>query len=368
MTLRIADLHVRIVPHRLRADRVVVSSAGVHDESSFIEVTVFDADGRRGFGEGATTPMWSGEHPRAARRIIEALLAPAVVGHSFDHPRQLQQALDRAAVGNPFAKAAIDTAAWDLWAKAQGKSVTSLIADREPVRRLPTRVSIGAYGVARTVELARAFWDAGIRVLKFKVGVPLEGATDADRLRAVRDALGDEPVFTVDANGGYATVDAAVRAVESMRGTNIVLMEQPTPRDRMSMLAEVRKRIDVPILADEAVFTPDHLAEALDLDAFDILGLYPGKNGGFTHALAMARTAAQAGKVCAIGSNLETDLGLAAMGALAGALRAFDTTHFAGDFASSVYYDQSSITDPLPLDDGCLTLPVAGPGFGVEPV
>ena len=368
MTLRITDLHVRVVPHRLRADRVVVSSAGVHDESTFIEVTVTDADGRRGFGEGATTPMWSGEHPRAAKQIIESLLAPAVIGHSFDHPQQVQQALDRVAVGNPFAKAAIDTAAWDLWAKAQAASVMSLIADREPVRRLPTRVSIGAYGVARTVELAKAFWDAGIRVLKFKVGVPLERATDADRLRAVRDVLGDEPVFTVDANGGYASVDAAVRAVESMRETNIVLLEQPTPRDRMAMLAEVRRRVDVPILVDEAVFTPDDLAEAIELDAFDIVGLYPGKNGGFTHALAMAQTAAKAGKACAIGSNLETDLGLAAMGALAGALRAFDTTHFAGDFASSVYYERSSITRPLPLEAGCLVLPEAGAAFGVEPV
>src|SRR6185312_7148185 len=104
---------------------------------------------------------------------------------------------------------------------------------------------------------------------------------------------------------------------------DLALAEQPTPRDRISLLADVRRRVPVPILADEAVFTPADLDEALDLDAFDILSIYPGKNGGFTHSLAMARKAQAAGKPCAIGSNLETDLGQAAMIGLASSLSAF---------------------------------------------
>jgi muconate cycloisomerase len=204
-----------------------------------------------------------------------------------------------------------------------------------------------------------------VQTLKFKVGVP--AFDDAARLKAVRDELGDAPVFTVDANGGYATEDAAVRAVEELLPFNLALVEQPTPRERIAMLARVRKRVaPMPILIDEGVFSPPQLAEALDLDAFDLLSIYPGKNGGFTHALEMAQTAAKAGKACAIGSNLETDLGQAAMATLAGGLSAFPVHRLACDLPGALFYQESSTNPPLVFRDGCVELP-RGIGFGVEP-
>src|SRR4029077_8928158 len=130
------------------------------------------------------------------------------------------------------------------------------------------RVSIGAYPPEVTVRLAVEFWERGIRTLKFKTGVP--GIDDVARLRAVRNRLASEPIFTIDANGAYATADEAVAAIEALLPFNLALAEQPTPRDRLRLLAEVRRRVEVPILVDEAVFTPDDLDEALDLDAFDI--------------------------------------------------------------------------------------------------
>jgi hypothetical protein len=103
------------------------------------------------------------------------------------------------------------------------------------------------------------------------------------------------------------------------------------PRDSIGLLAQVRRWVPVPILADEAIFMPGHLDETLDLDAFDILSNYPGKNGGFSHSLAMARKAKAAGKACAIGSNLETDLGQAATACLASSLSAFPADRLACD-------------------------------------
>ncbi len=364
MSIRVARLEVTIVDHRLRPERVVVSSAGRHDRSRYLLVTVTDSDGVRGYGEGATTLVWSGEWAEAGRDLIEQVFAPLVVGATFDHPAQALDRLDAATVGNPFAKAAVDTALWDLWARGQGRSASSLFADREPVTSLPTRVSIGAYPPEKTAALAREFTDEGIRVLKFKVGTL--GVDDVERLRRVRDELGDEPVFTVDGNGGYPTADDAVRGIEALLPFDLALVEQPTPRDRLSALAEVRRRLDLPILADEAVFTPDDLAEALDLDAFDLLSVYPGKNGGFTRALAMVRTAGEAGKGCAIGSNLESDVGQAAMAALAAGCAAFDVERHASDFASALYYGESAAQPALELRDGRLRVP-SGLGFGVEP-
>ena len=108
------------------------------------------------------------------------------------------------------------------------------------------------------------------------------------------------------------------------------------------------------------------LAEALDCDAFDLLSVYPGKNGGFTHSLEMARTAQAAGKACVIGSNLETDLGQAAMVCLPASLTAFPVEQYACDLMSSLFYQKSSTNPPILLRDGRVATP-QGMGFGVEP-
>jgi muconate cycloisomerase len=192
------------------------------------------------------------------------------------------------------------------------------------------------------------------------------GLNDVDRLRTARQALGQDVTFTIDYNGAFNNVEGAVASIESLLPFNLALVEQPTHRDRLSLLAQVRKRVDVPILADECIFSPEHLAEAIDLDAFDLLSLYPGKNGGFTHAVRMAQMAHRAGKTCAIGSNLESDLGQAAMATLAAGLTAFPIPQVPCDLGSSLYYTQSSLKEPLKLVAGELQVP-HGVGFGVEP-
>lgn len=343
----------------------MVSAAGRHSESVFLTVAIEDDTGLRGYGEAATTLLWSGESAHTAKWLVDSVFAPRLVGANFDHPREALALMDVATHGNPFAKSAVDCALWDLWAKQQGVPAWKLFADREPVRTIPSRASIGAYPVERTVALAREFWDAGIRALKFKTGVA--GMDDVARLRAVREALGDEPVFTIDSNGAFHDATAAVKHIESLLPFRLALVEQPTHRDRIALMAEVKRRVDVPMLADESIFTPEHLAEAIMLDAFDILSIYPGKNGGFTRSLDMARTAAENGKPCVIGSNLESDLGQAAMAMLAAGLGAFPIPKLTNDLGSAMYYGKSATTPPLRFENGELHIPT-GLGFGVTPI
>lgn len=364
MGFAVRTLTARVVDHPVRQDGAIITVLGRHNASRYVTVTLDGSDGLRGYGEAATAPTWSGETADTAKVLIESVLAPLAVGPTFDHPADLLARLDRELHANPFAKSAIDCAAWDLWAKGQGVSVSQLVADRDPVEWVPTRVSIGCYPPEETVRLAVEFWNRGVRTLKFKTGVP--GIDDAARLRAVRDRLGPDPVFTIDANGGYATADIAVKAIEELLPFNLAVVEQPTPRDRIGLLAAVKKRIPVPVLADEAVFTPGHLAEALDQDAFDLLSIYPGKNGGFTHSLAMAKAVRAAGKQCTIGSNLETDLGQAAMLCLASSLSAFPVERYACDLMAALFYADSSTTPAIDYRDGKVRLPT-GAGFGVVP-
>jgi muconate cycloisomerase len=361
-TLRRVNCSVR--EHPLRPERIVRSHAGTHDRSTYLLVELEDKDGCRGWGEGATTPLWSGEWAASEAVAITGLFGPGIVGCELAHPCELSPLLDVLGYGHPFAKSAIETAAWDLWARKQNRSVLSLIADRDPPTSVPTRASVGAYPPVQTLEMSRRFFAAGVRHLKFKVGVP--GVDDVQRLQSVRRELGPDVLFSLDANGAYRTPDEALRALDAMLPSKVEVFEQPTPRDRLDLLAQVRKRSAIPVMADESIFTADELAMALDLDAFDVLSVYPGKNGGLGNALTMARTASAAGKGCAIGSNLESDIGLAAMVTLAAGCRAFDVERWAGDFASSLYYLNSSARQPLALADGRIQTP-GGIGFGVEP-
>ena len=261
MSLLVRQITAKVVDHPVRSKGAIISFLGRHEASHYVTLTVTGDDGQHGYAEAATAPVWSGEAAETAVWMLENYIAPQIVGARFDHPSEAVAILDRSLHGNSFIKSAVDIALWDLWARSQGVSVASLVADREPVRRIPTRVSIGCYPPEETVQLAVEFWEAGVRTLKFKTGKP--GIDDVARLRAVRDRLGSEPVFTIDSNGAHATADEAVRSIEALAPFNLSLVEQPTPRDRIGLLAEVRKRVSVPILADEAVFTPDHLEEAL---------------------------------------------------------------------------------------------------------
>ena len=364
MSIRIRSIEARVVDHPVRSVGAIISSLGRHEASHYVTVTVTDEDGVHGYGEAATAPIWSGETAETAKWMLDHFIAPRLIGATFADPEEALDLLDRSLHGNPFAKSAVDIALWDLMGRREDASVSSLVADREPKTWIPSRVSIGVYPPEETVRLALEFWDRGVRTLKFKTGVP--GLDDVARLRAVRDALGPDPVFTIDANGAYASADEAVRAVEALLPFNLALVEQPTPRDRIGMLAEVRRRTPVPILVDEAVFTPGQLEQAIDQDAFDVLSVYPGKNGGFTRSLAMAKRAHSVGKCCAIGSNLETDLGQAAMICLAASLSAFPTETYACDLMAALFYERSATTPAIRWRDGGVETPL-GPGFGVIP-
>ena len=148
--------------------------------------------------------------------------------------------------------------------------------------------------------------------------------------------------------------------------SRINLFEQPTPRRRITMLAEVRRRIDIPVMADDSVFKPSELDEVLALEACDVVSLYPGKNGGFTNCLSMARRAADCGIQCAIGTALESELGQGAMAALAASQEVFSTEDIGQDLQASVMYEHSSVREPMRFENGYVEVPT-GPGFGVEP-
>ena len=334
---------------------------GEHIDSPYVIVRVHTDEGVVGLGEATLSPRWSGETSPGCVSAIENLISPALEGSDPRDVTALLGKMDGALRLNPFTKAAVEMALWDIVGKAAGLPVYRLLGGK--VREsVPMKMVVGAFEVSKAVALAQRFLDWGVRCLKVKVG--LDPAGDIERVAAVREAAGPEVRIGVDANCGW-NQPTARRTLRALEPYDILFAEQPVPPGDPQALAKLREATTIPIMADESVFTP---ADAWDLTAHraaDVLSLYPGKNGSLIASMAIAHVAKAAGIVCHMGSNLELGIASAAMLHLAVAVPAIDSETYPADILGPLYHEADMIREPLALGPEVAQVP-EGPGLGVE--
>src|SRR5881227_249813 len=120
--------------------RAIKASGGLHSESPFLLLKVRTDEGAEmtGLGEVSCTPRWSGEDHFTARRMIDTVLAPALIGQDPTHVERLTRVMAAALPGNAFTRAGIEMALWDLLGKAAGLPLYRLLGG--PVREfVPTK-------------------------------------------------------------------------------------------------------------------------------------------------------------------------------------------------------------------------------------
>lgn len=334
---------------------------GEHVVSPYVIVRIHTDQGLTGLGEATLAPRWSGETSRSCIAAIDDLIGPDLVGQDPTQIAALRMRIDRVLKLNPFTKAAVEMALWDVAGKAAGLPVYQLLGG--PVReQVPIKLVVGAFEVPAACGLAERFLSWGVRSLKVKVGLNPE--QDIARVCAVRELAGPDVSIGIDANGGwdYAT---ARRMMQRLRDCNLLFSEQPIPPGDPVALAQLRQDTDVPLMADESLFT---LADAWQLAAHhstDIFGVYPGKHGGILATVEIAHVARAAGIACALGSNLELGIGTAAMLHLAAALPEILSERYPADAIGPLYHEADLLTQPLALGPEFARVP-HGPGLGVE--
>jgi O-succinylbenzoate synthase len=242
-----------------------------------------------------------------------------------------------------------------FWDYAEPECVPWLAAAREaadtgwpsPVRdRVPVNVTVPAVGAERAAAVVRA--SSGCRTAKVKVAEPGQTlADDLARVEAVRDALGPDGRIRVDANGGW-DVDAAVAAVRALDRFGLEYVEQPCRT--VEELAAVRRRVDVPVAADESIRRAEDPLRVARLEAADIAVLKVQPLGGVRACL---RIAEQIGLPVVVSSALETSVGLAAGLALAAALPHLP---YACGLATLQLLDGDVTSSPLTVVDGELAV------------
>lgn len=183
----------------------------------------------------------------------------------------------------------------------------------DPLRgRVPIAVTVPAIDAAGAHHIVAT---SGCRTAAVEVGAgPL--ADDIARVEAVRDAIGAAGAIRCDAKGRW-DADTAVAAIAALdpAAQGLEFVEQPCRT--IAELAAVRRRVEVPIAADESIRTAgDPMSVPLGESA-DVAVLSCGPLGGARRAL---RLAERCGLPCVVASSLETSIGLAAGLALAGAL------------------------------------------------
>jgi muconate cycloisomerase len=179
----------------------------------------------------------------------------------------------------------------------------------------------------------------------------------------VREAIGPAVRLNIDVNGGWS-VAQAIREIPRYAELKLEYVEQPTPRWDIEGMAKVRAASDVPIMADEAVFTRWQAEEVIARHAADLISIYPGKNGGILKARKICQLAEAAGVGCHVGSNIEWHIGTAAMCHLAVACPNVQIKRYPVDILGPLYYSVHPEMNPIRFRNGCVLVPT-GPGLGL---
>jgi muconate cycloisomerase len=354
---------VETIPVRvpLRKRFMIRSARGVHAASPFLLVKIHTDSGIVGLGEVSCTPRWSGEDHFTAQHFIQTILAPLLIGEDPTHIDALNLKIERGVARNPFTKAALEMALWDIFGKSVGLPVYRLLGG--PVREEVTiKWSISGLEPEAAANIASWAMEQGFRAMKVKVG--LEPNEDVDRVRAVRKAVGENIRLGVDANGGWP-VRTALAVIRRVCNQNLFFAEQPVPQWDILGMAQVRSRVSIPVIADESVYTTHDAAALIRARAADVLSVYVGKAGGISNARKIVAVAEAAGVACTIGSNLEMGIGSAAMIHLAMASRGVRAEEFPCDIIGPLYYEDDLLIEPLNLSGG-RARPHERPGLGVE--
>jgi O-succinylbenzoate synthase len=317
---------------------------------------VVDADGAEGWGEATCgeTPSYCEEWTESAWTVMEKILAPMVLGKEFERAANVWDLMKRVR-GNRMAKAAIETAVWDLEAK---KLKIPLWKHLGGVRgEIECGVSIGIQdSVEQLFEKIQTELDAGYRRIKIKIA-PL---WDYDVIKRVREHFGDI-LLMGDANSAYTLND--IDLLKSLDQFDLMMLEQPLPYDDIIDHAKLQSEIRTPICLDEPIRSPEDARKAIELKSGKIINLKNGRVGGHAQSKLIEQICRENSIPLWCGGMLESGIGRAhniAISTLGGYT-------LPGDVSASKRYWAEDVIEPAVevTPHGTIVAPEA-PGIGFE--
>jgi o-succinylbenzoate synthase len=319
-----------------------------------IPILVLHSQGVEGFAEGVMEPLplYREETLSGALALLREGLLPLILGKEFQLPDQISQKFAPFR-GNRMAKAMVEMAAWDLYAKQAGKPLSDLLGGARS--QIPVGVSLGIQkSVEATLDLVEAHLAQGYQRIKLKI----KPGWDLAVLARVRERFPDAHL-TVDANSSYRLED--LETLRQLDRFKLDYIEQPLGYDDMIDHAWLQARLETAICLDESILSAEDARKALEIKACRVINIKVARVGGHSEA----RRVHDLAQVHAIpvwcGGMLESGVGRAHNIHLA----TLPNFSLPGDTSSaSRFWTQDIIHEPLEAVHGWMPVPT-GPGIGV---
>lgn len=329
--------------------------AGYLDRADHVLVRIRTDEGLVGCAEATPRPTIYGESQKSIVHALEQWFKPMLMGKDPFALESIWREMETI-YWNPTAKGAIDLALHDIQARAAQVPAYKFLGGFSS--QVPLSWMLGLGPVEAMVEEAVEKSEAGFKGFKVKVGA--DPQTDLRVIAALRKKLGDEALLYVDANQAYSTREA-ILTLTAMEEHGIALAEEPIAIWNQRGRLELARKLSIPIMGDESVFTTHDVEREIALGVLGVI-LIKTPRTGYYQSRKIVQRAELAGLPCMVGTQAETSLGTLA------------SAHFAAAWANIPYPSEISfflnikdtlLTEPLPLKNGSLMLS-SRPGFGFE--
>ena len=268
---------------------VLSKEYGVYSTATPVIVEVVTDEGIVGYGESDPWPLFTGDSAEVTMTIIEKHLGPMLIGADPTNINEIHRLMDAIIRNQHMTKAAIDMACYDIWGKSINTPVHKLLGGK---RRDAMRCMWSAGG-ATPEEAAASILESkklGYYGSMLKVGTA-DYKMDVAKMKAVREAVGDDFPIICDANQGW-DISTAIKFCKEVEDCNVLFFEQPLQSWDVEGMAEVRRSINIPLSADEGVATIQDARKLVEAHAVDIFSVKVSKNGGIAPAKEICKFAA----------------------------------------------------------------------------
>ncbi|RVT98013.1 dipeptide epimerase [Mucilaginibacter limnophilus] len=281
-------------------------ATGTMDHAQNVLIRVHTNAGFYGVGECSAFPMIVGETQDTCLVMAREFARLWIGEDPLNIPARMQQ-LHSFTAGNTTIKSAFDMALYDIAAKNAGLPLYQFLGGKRRV--VETDITIGISTPEEMAQKAIGFKSSGATILKVKLGK--DAATDVERIKQIRQAVGADMKIRVDANQGWS-FDDAVYALQNLALYNIEFCEQPMRTWYNDRLPELMQLSPVKIMADESVYNHHDARIQIESGSCHYINIKFSKSGGILEAKQIHDTAAERSIPCMMGGMLESRIALSA--------------------------------------------------------
>lgn len=341
---------------RMRMREPFRTSFGTIQEKDFAIIEVIDQNGLSGWGEAVALPdpTYTEETFKTSWHILEDFLIPMLLDRKINHPEEVEKIFIPIR-RNTMAKAAIECAVWDLYAKQNNSSLSQAIGGTKS--QIEAGISIGIQNSENELfKKIEGYLQEGFKRIKMKI----KPGMDVELIKAVRSRFPKVPLMA-DANSAYSLRD--IEHLRKLDDFDLMMIEQPLGADDIIDHAVLQQSINTPICLDESINSLDDARKAVQLGSCKIVNIKIGRVGGLTSARKIHDYCQEKGLAVWCGGMLEAGIGRA----FNIALSSLENFVLPGDTAgSSRYWEEDIIQPEVTVKNGYIDVP-ASPGIGYEP-